>query len=351
MLQADGHDTKYVISNKDVLEDLLKNDNVDYVKLQERRKRKAKVWSVVVNGIRDLYDKDKALLKYVRTYRPDIMLGTDISIAHVGKLTCTPSLFFNEDDYEVNKAACILAYPFISAIVTPDVCPVGTLFRRKKIGYKGYQKLAYINPAYFYPDEEIVRKYIGNVDAYFIIRVVSLTAGHDITGKHTGIDDDVLDKLIQLMEPKGKVLISSERPLSSKYERYRLDVPPSCMHHLMQYASLFIADSQSMCFEAGLMGIPYIRFNDFVGKISVLNEVEDVYGLGYGVRTNETERLLDLTAALMKKENLREEWKKKKEQLLGDKIDVNAFWKWFIENYPESKRIMKENPNYQYRFR
>ena len=40
-----------------------------------------------------------------------------------------------------------------------------------------------------------------------------------------------------------------------------------------------------MCFEAELLGTPYIRYNDCVGKISVLNEVEGHYKLGGGIPT------------------------------------------------------------------
>ena len=36
---------------------------------------------------------------------------------------------------------------------------------------------------------------------------------------------------------------------------------------------------------------------------------------------------------------------------LHDKIDVTAFLVWFVENYPESFRIMKENPDYQLNFK
>jgi hypothetical protein len=31
--------------------------------------------------------------------------------------------------------------------------------------------------------------------------------------------------------------------------------------------------------------------------------------------------------------------------MLSDKIDVTAFMVWFVENYPESVKIMKENPD------
>jgi hypothetical protein len=37
--------------------------------------------------------------------------------------------------------------------------------------------------------------------------------------------------------------------------------------------------------------------------------------------------------------------------MLSEKIDVTAFFTWFIENYPESQRIMQENPDYQRHFK
>ena len=39
---------------------------------------------------------------------------------------------------------------------------------------------------------------------------------------------------------------------------------------------------------------------------------------------------------------LKEEWNKKREKLLNDKIDVTAFIVGFIENYPESITRTKE---------
>ena len=40
-------------------------------------------------------------------------------------------------------------------------------------------------------------------------------------------------------------------------------------------------------------------------------------------------------------ELLKEEWQKKRERLLHDKIDVTSFWVWFVENYPESVKEVK----------
>ena len=38
-------------------------------------------------------------------------------------------------------------------------------------------------------------------------------------------------------------------------------------------------------------------------------------------------------------------------KLLKDKIDLTAFMVWFIENFPESFKEFKENPEIQWRFK
>ena len=55
------------------------------------------------------------------------------------------------------------------------------------------------------------------------------------------------------------------------------------MHHVMAFASLYIGDSQTMAAEAGVLGVPFVRFNDFVGRIGYLRELEDIYHLGFGI--------------------------------------------------------------------
>lgn len=58
------------------------------------------------------------------------------------------------------------------------------------------------------------------------------------------------------------------------------------MHHVMAFASLYIGDSQTMAAEAGVLGVPFVRFNDFVGRIGYLRELEDTYELGYGIHAS-----------------------------------------------------------------
>ena len=210
----------------------------------------------------------------------------------------------------------------------------------------------YLNPKYFVPDESVLSKVgLNKQDKFFIIRLVSLTSGHDIEGKHTGIGNNLLMKIINFLNPKGRVFITSEDYLTEELGKYQLKIKPNQMHDIMAYATLFIGDSQSMCAEAGILGTPFIRYNDFVGKIQYLNDLEYKYKMGWGVKTNEPERIFSIIKELFAKDDVKEEWSEKRKQLFEEKIDLNAMTIWMIENYPESVETMKLNPDYQYRFR
>lgn len=58
------------------------------------------------------------------------------------------------------------------------------------------------------------------------------------------------------------------------------------MNHFMSFAEMIIGASQSMAVEASMFGTPNIRFNNFVGKISVLDELDKKYELSCGILRN-----------------------------------------------------------------
>lgn len=319
-----GISVKYVIREKDVLEKLLISENVEYEKIVERRSRKENLFSIVTGGIFELIKQDINLFKLASQWKPDLMIGTDIAITHVGSLFRIPSFVFNEDDFEINQLFCKATYPFATKIISPNICSVGR-FQKKKIGYNGFQKMAYLHPDYFKPDQQFVEEFLGTKDKYFLIRMVSLTAGHDIEGKHTGLNESIIDNLIKELKPKGRIFINSERPLNPKYEEYRLIIEPNKMHSLLAFASIFIGDSQTMCAEAGLLGTPFIRFNDFVGKIGYLNEIENKYGLGFGITTNNQEMIIEKVRYILSLTDPKSIWKERTKVIFSDKIDV-AQW-------------------------
>ena len=160
--------------------------------------------------------------------------------------------------------------------------------------------------------------------------------------------------LVDILKPHGDIYITSERPLETQLESYRIKIDPIDMHHVMAFSSLYIGDSQTMAAEAGVLGVPFIRFNDFVGRIGYLNELENVYRLGFGIKASEEGsevKMYHMLEELLSMPDLKEEWRNRRQKMLSEKIDYAKFLTWFIENYPDSHKIMKKNPDYQFRFR
>lgn len=70
-------------------------------------------------------------------------------------------------------------------------------------------------------------------------------------------------------------------------------------------------------------------------------ELEQKYGLI--LNYNDSAQALDKAVELLQSPDLKNSWIKKRDKLLEDKIDVTAFIVWFIENYPDSFKKIKED--------
>ena len=251
----------------------------------------------------------------------------------------------------------------------------------KSAKYPSYHELASLHPNHFTPDPKIVEAYgINTSKPYFVMRFASLNAHHDSGIK--GINTEIAERLISILEnadvneslrsmsrdkslneshalndrKKPRIYITSERPLEPQFEKYRIKINPLDMHHVMAFASLYIGDSQTMAAEAGVLGVPFVRFNDFVGRIGYLRELEDVYKLGYGIhatplttdspiRRNDgspqpsgVEALYERVEQLvsMPVDERKATFAERKEKMLSEKIDCAKFLTWFLENYPAS---------------
>jgi hypothetical protein len=285
---------------------------------------------------------------FCRKYKPDILTGTSVENSFVGKLLNIPIINVNEDDAKVVPLYAKLSYPWATEILNPIVCN-SDRWNNKAIKYNSYHELAYLHPNNFTPDIKIAEKYLNTSSPYFIIRFAKLNAHHDTGIK--GINTEIAQKLIGILELHGRVYITSERELEPQFEQYRIKIDPLDMHHVMAFSDLYIGDSQTMAAEAGVLGIPFVRFNDFVGRIGYLRELEDTYQLGYGIKTSQVDKLYQVVEDLINMPNRKIVFEKRRQKMLSEKIDYAQFLVWFIENYPESKRIMKEDPDYQYNFR
>lgn len=187
-----------------------------------------------------------------------------------------------------------------------------------------YKELAYLHPAYFKPNIKIIEAVNPELHPYVIVRLVSLTASHDRNKK--GINDEQLAKLISLLKTKYTIYISSEKPLRPEFEKYRLKIRPEEMAHVLYYAEMYIGDSQTMSSEAAVLGTPAIRCNDFVGKITVMDEKEYLYGILLNFKPIEFEKLYETIKELINTEGLKQGWKAKRDNMLTQMEDINVFF-------------------------
>lgn len=339
-LKADGHVVEVLIKKKDVLQELLENAGMPYHNILKEGRKDTKlgiVWGTVKRAIR--------LNRFCSKFHPDILTGTSVENSFIGKLRHIPVININEDDADVVPKYARLSYPWASDILTPTVCNNGK-WDAKSTKYNSYHELAYLHPDNFTPDKTVVEKYFPADSPYFLIRFAKLKAHHDTGIK--GISTDIAQRLIDILKPYGRVFITSERELEPQFEQYRIHIKPIDMHHIMAFADIYIGDSQTMAAEAGVLGVPFVRFNDFVGRIGYLRELEDIYHLGFGVKTNEAGTLFRTVEYLISMTGRKEEFQKRRTKMLENKMNLSKFLTWYIEQYPQSKETFKQNPDIQY---
>lgn len=316
-LKDEGHEYLILIKKKDVLEDLLVASNFDYINILPEGKKKGKVDLILTQ-----FKQIRAIYKIAKKEKVDLMCGTSASIGVVGKLLKIPNFNFNEDDAEAIPMYAKMAYPWATKIFAPKICSVGN-WSHKKVAYESYHELAYLHPNHFSPSKEIAEKYVDLSKPYFLIRFAQLTAHHDKGVK--GISEDFAVQVIEFLSSFGQIHISSEKQLPSNLEKFRLNINPLDIHHVMAFNTLFIGDSQTMCAESAVLGVPFFRINDFVGRISYLKELEEKYHLGFGFRPNQEAEILQKIKSVLINNNLKGDFQDLKEKMLTDKIDLSEF--------------------------
>ena len=342
-LMEDGHKVFILIKTKDILEDLLKASGLPYFNILPQAHRNSRLgilWDMLV--------RDWRILLFVWKNRIDLLTGSTPEVAQVGWLTRKLRINTGEDDMDIVPLFAKLAGPFIQTILSPDVCKNFSL-EKKSVKYASYHELAYLHPNHFTPDARVVEKYFSAQAPFFIIRFAQLKAHHD----HgiNGINTEIARKLLEILKPHGRFFIPPERPLDPEFEPYRIHINPIDMHHIMAFAELYIGDSQTMAAEAGVLGVPFIRFNDFVGRIGIFKDLEDNYRLGYGIRTDQKDLLYKTVEDVLSLPNRKAVFNKRRQKMLSEKIDYSCFLTWFIENYPDSVQTMNDNPEFQRQFR
>lgn len=335
-MESKGH--KFLISarDKEVTHSLLNHYQIKYFSRGKGRKS-------LFRKLFYLIKTNFKLFKSVKKFEADLSISfSSAYAAHVSKILGIPHIAF--DDTEHARLEHLMYAPFTKCILTPESFKKD--FGDKHIRFAGSMDMAYLHPKYYESNIQFLEELQLKGKSYFLLRFVSWGASHDIG--QSGFSVEGKGKIIKLLVQHGEVIISSEDNLPEEFRKYLYKGDPYRMHTVIQYASLFISESGSMATEAAVSGTPSIMVNSSAKYFGVFEYISKFGNLFYFDDENQA---IEKTEHLLNTANLREISIQNAQEYIKQTINLTDFMVWFIENYPQSFEIMKNNPDYQFNFK
>lgn len=337
-LSAKGHSFVVTARDKEMAHYLLKCLDIDFI-------NRGKGADGVIGKALYLIQADFKLLKVALKEKPDLFLSFGSPYcAQVAKIMGKDHIVI--DDTENASMGQLLYLPFSECVLTPDCFEKD--FGSKQIRFPSYMELSYLHPNIFEPDKTVLDDLgIKPQHKYIVTRFVNWGAVHDIG--HKGVSDANKIKAVNEFSKFGKVFVSSEGKLPDEISEYKINLPPEKMHDVLAFASLFYGESATMASESAILGTPAIYLDD-EGR-GYTRDQEQKYGLVYNYSESEEDQIRSIQKGTeVLKSSTKIEWQEKRERLLSEKIDLTAFFTWFIENYPLSKNSLRENSSLMEKF-
>lgn len=321
-LVDNGHQIKILASDKDITLSLLDTFGFHYEVYNKHKKNMImKAYGMFANIL-------KALI-VAKEFKPDIFIAGTPYLAYSSKVFGKPHI--STIDTEHANLNYRLTYPFTDVICTPS-CFKKKINPKKHVSFNGYYELTYLHPLYFKPDPSVLEDMgLTENDKFIIMRLVSWNASHDLKSK--GFSDDFLEQSVKSLEKYGRVYISSERKLSENLEKYRITFPPEKFHSALYYSALYIGDGGTVGVESAILGTPSIHLVSVKlssGKIISATEIHgnfdelvNKYGILYSYTSQN--QAMDKALEILQNKDAKKELNEKRNRLLKDKTDVNAF--------------------------
>ncbi len=288
----------------------------------------SKIWSVP--------QKNLELYRIFKSFKPTITIShSSFYLSQVSWFCLVPNISLEDTG---NMEQILLYLPFTNALLTPIAYHRN--HGKKQIRYNGFHETAYMHPDF---QKQEPANDLSSPDT-ILIRLVDWTASHDLG--HKGLSASTITQLFKLVGDQSKIKILSEKPLPENLKQYALNIPPHQLHGFLSKVKLYIGEGASLASECALMGIPAVYVNSRSAGV-ILAQANA--GLLYHFTSGEG--VLEKANELLSDSNKLSQHQIKAAKFIENKINLSLFLEWFIENWPESFRIMKEKPDYQYNFK
>jgi len=309
ILQQQGHQILVLARDKDVLLNVLKEENIPYTIFGKHHKSMA-------TKILGTFSLIKNYLAIARHYNPDIIVskGSWYGTFTAKLLRRKSVIFIDSEVVTINNRFVV---PICTRVITPQSFKLD--YGKKHIRVAGIFEDCYLAPSVFQPDPTVIQRY-NLQQPYAVLRFVGWQANHDV-GRY-GFTQQQKEKLVSTLSQYLTVYISSEKPLPPHLAQYQLPTPAALIHHVLSGANLYVGDSQTMSAEAALLGTPAIRSNSFVGPDDMSNFImlQNQHNLLYNIA--------DPERAIAQAQNLasnpqKELWQQRREQYYTQIGDIN----------------------------
>ncbi len=338
LMQANGHEFFVSARERSIIHYLLQYYRIAfYNRGKGRNGIFGKLWYMLIADY-------KLFIQSIK-FRPDIYMSfASPYAAQVAWLLRKPHIVL--DDTEHAKFGHMFYKPFSKIFLNPQCFKKD--FGKRQIRFNSYTELFYLHEKYFEPQPAVLSSMgLTVTDKFVLLRFVSWEANHDIG--HSGLNIDIKKSLVNLFLGKGfKVFISSEAPNKDPFfDPFLIKIASEKIHDVLNYCELFVAESGTMASEAAILGTPVV----YVNSLPLMGYLEEEQIAGMLFHFPSSLGVIEKVEELLSTPNFKESFQTRCQQMLSTKIDPTAFMVWFIENSPQSVQVMRENGEYQDRFK
>lgn len=338
IMESKGH--KFIVTNRNskIINELLDAYKIEHIIRNKRLKTR--------NSLKIVFSLLKVLMNCIKIAfkeKPNFYIGfASLPAAFTAYYFRKPCVLI--DDTEHNKRNHTLLKFFHPTILVPYYFNLDLGKHQRR--FYSFVEYLYLHPDYFSPNKNILDKYNLIEKTYVVVRYITYDAAHD--SKVKPISEPIKKQLIQELAKHYRVLLFHENmEVDEFYKPYLLSIKPEELHHIMAYAAFCLTEGATMACETGLMGVPYIYMN----PLKVTN-VEEQINLHPHLAVSCSDETMIMDVLQEKLKSLKESnFQNENKVITTNIINPTKLLVWFIENYPESKQIMQDNPDYQYNFK
>jgi predicted glycosyltransferase len=338
IMESKGHVFFVSARNRSIIPQLLNKYKIDFWS-------RGRGYNNVPGKFFYLFLADFRLYRKSLKFKPDIFISfASPYAAQVAWLYGKPHIVL--DDTEHTRFAPFFYKPFSNTILTPS-CYQREL-GKKHIRFKSLTELLYLHKNYYKPDPETLKLLgLSHKEKYVFLRFVAWKALHD--SGHKGLDLDTKIKLVEIIEKKGyRIFISHEaEKIEPILQKYAIRIAPESIHDVLYFAELVVSEGGTMASEAAILGTTVV----YVNSLPVMGYLKEEQNVSLLYPFCSSTGVIEKVKELLSVNDLKELSMIRKNKLLEGKIDVTAFLVWFVEQFPESIKMVKEDPGYQLKFR